>query len=107
MEGQVRPGDGGGGGALGEYAVKPLLERKQKHTKIHFQTTDPPKLTPTEICTQTSVSRTPTGLHFSPDIISVAMKREMIKIGEIDCQAAPNIKTCPSECFRMRCYFVF
>lgn len=89
-------------GVLGEYAVKPLQERKQKHTKIHIQTTDPPKLTPTEVCTQTSVSRTPTGLHFSPDILSEAKKREIIKICEIDCQVALNIKTCPSESFRIR-----
>lgn len=28
-------------GVLGECAVKPLQERKQKHTKIHIQTTEP------------------------------------------------------------------
>lgn len=78
---------------LGEYAVKPLQESKQKHTKIHIQTTDSSKLTPTDVCRQTSGSRTPTGLQFSPDTISEVMKAEMIKIHEIDCQAAFNIKT--------------
>lgn len=47
----------------------------------------------TEICRQTSGSRTPTGLQFSPDIISEEMKAKLIKIHEIDCQAAFNIKT--------------
>lgn len=91
MEGQVRRGRMRR--HLGEYAVKPLQESKQKHTKIHIQTTDSSKLTPTDVCRQTSGSRSPTGLQFSPDIISEEMKAEMIKIREIDCQAAFNIKT--------------
>lgn len=85
MEGQVRKGEERR--HLGEYAVKPLQESKQKHTKIHIQTTDFSKLTPTDVCRQTSGSRTPTGHRFSPDIISEEMKAEMIKICEIDCQA--------------------